>query len=127
MALLAHGIDLVDIARFKQVLDRHPDRMRERCFTQDEISYACMNPKREAEHLAARFAVKEAVLKALGTGVAAGCTLLDVETIRDPDTGRPSLHLMGKADELAKAQGLTQWQISISHTSTHAMASVVAM
>lgn len=80
MHTIAHGVDLVENARFASLLDRHPERARRRLFTEAELAYA--SGKREIEHLAARFAAKEAVLKALGTGWADGIAWTDVEVTR---------------------------------------------
>lgn len=121
--MLAHGIDLVEIARFAEFLDRHPDRARTRLFTEAELAYA-RGRKREVEHLAARFAAKEAVLKALGTGWSDGLAWTDVEVTRD-DEGRPGLALRNRAAELARKQGITHWTVSLSHTEHHATASVI--
>jgi holo-[acyl-carrier protein] synthase len=123
--MLAHGIDIVEIARFAEFIDRHPDRARARLFTEAELAYAT-GKKRELEHLAARFAAKEAALKALGTGWADGIAWTDVEVTRD-GAGRPGLVLRGRAAELAKAQGINEWAISLSHTEHYATASVVGL
>jgi len=125
MPPLAHGIDIVEIARFGELLDHHPERARARLFTGGELSYA-RGKKRETEHLAARFAAKEAVLKALGTGWADGLAWTDVEVTRD-DAGRPGLALHNRAAQLAAERGITSWLISLSHTDTHAIASVIAL
>lgn len=121
----AHGIDLVEISRFAEFLDRHPDRARDRLFTKAELDYAA-GKKRETEHLAARFAAKEAVLKALGTGWAQGIAWTDVEITRD-HAGRPGVVLYNRAAQCAAEQGITAWLISLSHTEHYAMASVIAL
>ncbi len=123
--MLAHGIDLVEISRFTEFLDRHPDRARDRLFTDAELDYAT-GKKREMEHLAARFAAKEAVLKALGTGWTQGIAWTDVEVTRD-HTGRPGIVLHNTAAQLATKQGITSWLISLTHTEHYAMASVIAL
>lgn len=121
--MLFHGIDLVEIPRFAEFLDRHPDRARTRLFTEAELAYAA-GKKRELEHLAARFAAKEAVLKALGTGWADGIAWTDVEVTRD-HAGRPGVALHNRAAELAAERGITVWAISLSHTEHYAIASVI--
>ena len=123
--MLDHGIDLVEITRFAELLDRHPDRARDRLFTKAELDYAA-GSKRELEHLAARFAAKEAVLKALGTGWSNGIAWTDVEVTRD-HAGRPGVALHNRAAELAAERGIASWLISISHTEHFATASVIAL
>jgi holo-[acyl-carrier protein] synthase len=125
MLPVAHGIDIVEIARFAALLDRHPDRARARLFTPAELAYAA-GKKRELEHLAARFAAKEAALKALGTGWADGLAWTDVEVTRD-HAGRPGLVLHNRAAVLAAERGISSWLISLSHTDTHAIASVIGV
>ena len=122
---LAHGVDLVEVARIAQMLQEHGERFEHRVFTEGELAYA-HGKARRIEHLAARFAAKEAALKAIGTGWAAGISWRDVEVVSEPD-GRPTLRLSGRAVEVAAHRGLTTWAVSLTHTETHAMASVVAM
>ena len=123
--MLAHGIDLVEIPRFTEFLGRHPDRARDRLFTRAELDYAA-GKKRETEHLAVRFAAKEAVLKALGTGWGQGIAWTDVEVIRE-DAGRPGVVLHNRAAQLAAERGIVSWLVSLSHTEHYAMASVIAV
>ncbi|VAX40781.1 Holo-[acyl-carrier-protein] synthase [hydrothermal vent metagenome] len=123
--MLAHGIDLVEISRFTEFLGRHPDRARDRLFTKAELEYA-VGKKRETEHLAVRFAAKEAVLKALGTGWAQGIAWTDVEVTRD-EAGRPGVALHRRAAQLAAERGIVSWLVSLSHTEQYAMASVIAV
>jgi holo-[acyl-carrier protein] synthase len=123
--MLTIGVDLVTIARLERVLKRYRDRFLERVFTPAEIVY-CRG--RTAE-LAARFAAKEAVSKALGVGMRMiardGIDWRDVEVIGDP-RGKPLVRLYGRAAERAGELGLTEWAISLSHTREHAVAFVVA-
>lgn len=123
--MLAHGIDLVEISRFTEFLDRHPDRARDRLFTDAELEYTA-GKKREMEHLAARFAAKEAVLKAFGTGWSQGIAWTDVEVTRS-HTGQPGIALHNNAAQLATEQGIASWLISLTHTEHYAMASVIAI
>lgn len=123
---LRHGIDLVEIARIADLLERHGDRFTDRCFVERERIYADAGTKRRAERYAARFAAKEAVLKALGTGWRDGISWQDIEVVRMP-SGRPQLTLTGRCAALADDLGLTQWEVSLSHTDRHAVASVVAL
>lgn len=124
--LLGHGIDIVEVARIRELMDKHPQRFTERCFTPAERAYAARRPKREAEHLAARFAAKEAVLKALGTGRRFGIAWTDIEVRRLP-TGQPALHLEAEAAVVAQRLGIREWSLSLSHVATHATASAVGM
>jgi len=125
MHTIAHGVDIVENERFATLLDRHPERARRRLFTEAELAYAA-GKKREIEHLAARFAAKEAVLKALGTGWAGGIAWTDVEVTR-ADTGRPGVLLTGLAAETAAQLGISAWLLSLSHTEHYAMASAIAL
>lgn len=124
MSVMAHGIDLVEIARVAAMVERHGDRFLQRCFTAGERAYADTNTKRANETLAARFAAKEAVLKAIGTGWRDGIAWTDIEVVRLP-SGQPTLSITGEAAKVADGLGLTEWSISLSHTDTHAMASAI--
>ncbi len=125
MHALCHGIDLVEVTRIADLRKRHPSRFVERCFTAGEREY-CLGRRREAEHLAVRFAAKEAVLKALGTGLVGGLHWTDIEVHRHAD-GRPSIHLHNLAAEHAARLGVTDWLVSLSHTDSNAIASVIGM
>ena len=124
MRIVAHGIDMVDCARLKESVDRFGQKFLDRVYTALEQGY-CLGKKREIEHLAGRFAAKEAVLKVLGTGWRSGINWTDIE-VRNAPSGQPSVHLSGRCRELADEQGLTAILISISHIDTHAIASAVA-
>jgi holo-[acyl-carrier protein] synthase len=117
------GIDLVDVDRFRVSLQRTPS-MRTRMFTDAERAYAetATDP---TERYAARFAAKEAVMKALGVGLGA-FGFHDVEVLRD-EGGRPSLRIAGAAEVLAVERGVGAWQLSLTHTATSAGAVVVAL
>lgn len=125
MRIVGHGVDLVDIARFERTLANHPERFLERCFTAGEQRYA-EGDRRRVERLAGRFAVKEAVLKALGTGWRHGIAWTDIETLPD-GAGRPVVTLTGQALRFARDAGVDQWWVSISHTDQHALASAIAV
>lgn len=116
------GIDLIEVARIREMLARHAERFKQRTFTAHEVAYcdACADP---AMHYAARFAAKEAAAKALGTGLwsAAGIHWTDIEVSR-ADTGRPSLVFHQNAAKLTS--GLRA-HLSLSHTKDHAMAQVI--
>ncbi|MFW6059218.1 MAG: holo-ACP synthase [Phycisphaeraceae bacterium] len=126
MRILGHGVDIVDTARVAQMLEQHGDRFLARCFTDGERAYAAAHPKRQTEHLAGRFAAKEAVLKALGTGWSGGIAWTDVEVVREGNTA-PQVRLHGEAAAVARQLGVSQWSLSLSHIHTHAVASAIAM
>lgn len=113
--MLAVGVDIIEIERIEQALARHGDRFYQRFFTNQERTY-CSG---RADRLAGRFAVKEAVAKALGTGIG-DVSWTEIEIICD-SRGKPELHLHGQAKKLAETIGLTQWSISLSHTATQAI------
>jgi holo-[acyl-carrier protein] synthase len=123
--MLTVGIDMVEITRIERVIKRYGDRFFERVFTAAEIAYC----RGRSPELAARFAAKEAVSKALGVGMRMiardGIDWKDVEVIGDL-RGKPLVHLYGRATERAGELGLTEWAISLSHTREHAIAFVVA-
>lgn len=122
--ILGHGVDLAEVERVRRSVERFGDRFLERVFTAGERAYAGDGPRRD-ERLAARFAAKEAVFKALGTGWAQGVGWTDIEVVREA-SGRPVLSLHGKARELAETLGVRRWHLSLTHTGTMAMASVIA-
>jgi holo-[acyl-carrier protein] synthase len=117
------GVDIVEIERMERALARHP-RMRGRIFSPDEQAY-CDSSNRPEVHYALRFAAKEAVLKALGTGFA-GMRFTDVEVTRD-ERGRPVPRLHGRAAEVAEELGIVEMHLSLSYTHTTAVASAVAI
>jgi holo-[acyl-carrier protein] synthase len=125
MRIIGHGIDLVETARVARLLDEHGERFLSRCFTAGEREYA-HDKRRQIEHLAGRFAAKEAILKVLGTGWSGGIAWTDVE-VRREDTGKPVVLLHGCCDQVARELGIDQWWVSISHISTHAMASAIGV
>lgn len=116
------GTDVVDLDRFRVALARTPSLV-ERVFTEGERAYA-MRKRNPAERLAARFAVKEATMKALGVGLGA-FRFHDVEVVK-ARSGEPSLRLSGRAAELAAEKGVREWKVSISHSALVALAVVVA-
>jgi len=125
MRIIGHGIDMVETARIARLLEEHGPRFLRRCYTEQEQSYAA-DKRRHLEHLAGRFAVKEAVFKALGAGWSGGVTWTDIEVQRLA-TGQPQLVIQGHSAELARQLGVTQWLVSITHTVDCAMASVIAV
>jgi holo-[acyl-carrier protein] synthase len=117
------GVDAVDIERFRTVLARRPN-MAQRLFTEGERAYAARHAD-PAPSLAARFAAKEAVMKALGVGLGA-FAFTDVEVVRAA-SGQPSLVMLGAAAALADRRGVGKWHVSLTHTATLAEAVVAAM
>lgn len=120
--MIGLGTDLVDVARLRRTLARTPSLV-EKLFTEGERSYA-QGANDPAERYAARFAAKEATMKALGVGLGA-FGWHDVEVVRS-DSGAPTLRVTGRAAELAEAAGVTRWAVSLSHTEGMAQAVVVA-
>jgi holo-[acyl-carrier protein] synthase len=125
MPILGHGIDIVETRRIADLVREHGQRFLDRCFTPAEQAYCASNSKRQMEHLAGRFAAKEAVLKVLGTGWSGGISWTDVEILRDP-TGQPRIALSGECQRIAEKLGVRAWHVSISHIGTHATASAIA-
>jgi holo-[acyl-carrier protein] synthase len=121
--LIGSGIDLVEIERIAQSIERYGERFLHRIYTENEISY-CQRKRSSAESFAARFAAKEAGAKALGTGISRGVTWQELQVERLPG-GRPILVLRGRARQLADKLGVRTISLSLTHTSTLAMASVL--
>ncbi len=117
------GVDAVDVERFRQGLARYP-RLAGRLFTGGELA-GVEGTRDPAERLAARFAAKEAVMKALGVGLWR-FAWHDVEVEREPASGAPSLRLVAGAAELARDRRVSRWHVSLTHTSQLAVAVVVA-
>ena len=117
---LATGVDIIEVARVEEAIARHGDRFLRRIFTPGELETCSGRPER----LAGRYAVKEAVSKALGTGIG-DFRWIDIEIVLD-DRGKPELQLHQAAAKLAAELNLTEWAISLSHTETHAIGFVVA-
>lgn len=117
---LACGVDLVEIERISALISRQGDRFLQRFYTARELAQVEGN----LASLAARFAAKEAVSKALGSGLGK-VSPLHIEVLRD-QAGAPELELHGEARQRAELLGLKNWALSLSHTGTHAIAMVVA-
>jgi holo-[acyl-carrier protein] synthase len=123
MSVIGIGVDLVECARIQHSLDRFGDRFLHRVFTDGEIKYST-SMKFPARHLAARFAAKEAVSKAFGTGIGKAMGWRDIDVQKKP-SGEPFLIFSGSAEKLAKERGVTKAFITLSHTEHHAVASIV--
>lgn len=123
MSVVGIGVDLVENARIQHSLDRFGERFLHRVFTGGEIEYS-QSMKFPARHLAARFAAKEAVSKAFGTGIGKAMAWKDID-VRRKESGEPYVVLEGGAKKLADERGISKVLITLSHTENHAMAAVV--
>jgi holo-[acyl-carrier protein] synthase len=121
--ILSIGIDIIEVGRIREVLLRTP-RFAERVFTVAERAYCDSRGAVAAQHYAARFAAKEAALKALQTGWRGGISWQDVE-IASKETGAPFLIFYGPVQELFEKSGASEAHLSMSHTSEHAIAEVI--
>jgi holo-[acyl-carrier protein] synthase len=121
--IVGSGIDLVEIGRIQQSMDRYGSRFLDRVYTGAEQAY-CLRKRKAAESFAARFAAKEAGAKALGTGIRNGVNWLEIEVVREAG-GRPAIQFHGRAALVAARLGVTHAALSITHTTALAMASVV--
>ena len=117
------GIDIVEVERIAAAIARHGDRFLHRIFTPAEIRY-CESKKNRFERYAARFAAKEATMKAIGTGWRRGVAWREIEVGREPG-GRPTLHLSGHVKQHADNLGMHHASVSLTHTEGMAMAQVI--
>lgn len=123
MAVAGLGVDVAQVSRFRRFLDQGKQGLLDRLFSADERAYA-LAKKDPAPHLAARFASKEAFLKALGLGLRDGISWQDLEVVRDP-LGAPSLQVGGRAAEILVERQITCCHLSYSHDGDYAFATVV--
>lgn len=123
--IIAHGIDMVDIESTRRLLADPTDQLLARCFTMQEQQSAGDGLDRP-DRLSGRFAIKEAVMKSLGTGFGEGVGFLDVEIVSLP-SGAPTVVLHGKAKARAEAMGIDRWLVTTSHEGNMAIASVIAL
>ncbi len=121
--IVGTGIDIAEVPRIREVIERHGERFLKRIFTEGEIQY-CESKANRVERYAARFAAKEAGMKAIGTGWNHGVRWRDIEIARKPG-GRPTLVLHGKAAEFAAKLGATNIALSLTHTAEQAIAQVI--
>ena len=121
MNKLATGVDLIEIARIAEAVERYGERFLRRVFTSREVSLT----SGRVESLAVRFGAKEAAAKALGCGIGE-VSWLEIEVLHGPNK-QPKLQLHGNAAQIAAEQGLTLWSISLSHAETFAIAMVTAL
>jgi len=125
MHIIAHGIDVVELSEFERLLHDPKGNLANRCFTSNELDKAG-NGQRRTERLAARFAAKEAVLKALGTGWITGISWKHIE-VHSAANGAPSIRVYDEVERLAHEKGILNFLVSLSHSSTMAVASVIAI
>jgi holo-[acyl-carrier protein] synthase len=121
--IVGTGVDIAEVGRIRAAMERFGDRFLKRVFTPDEARY-CLGKPNASERLAARFAAKEAGMKAIGTGLRHGITWRDVEVVRLPGQ-RPMLKFGGKAAEFAARLGCKRTHLSLSHTADQAIAHVI--
>jgi len=121
--IVGSGIDVVEIERIQHAIDRYGPRFLDRVFCPAEQAY-CLRKRNAAESFAVRFAAKEAAAKALGTGISQGVSWLEIEVVREP-SGRPTLRLHGRAEEIARRLGAVRPNLSLTHTGSLAVASAV--
>lgn len=122
MSILGIGVDLVDVARIARLQEKHGSHFLRRVFTENEIA-ACAG---RAERLAARFAAKEAVAKAFGTGIGEAMAFAEIEVLNEP-SGQPRIRLHGRAAATAAQRRAGGIMLSLSHTHTHAIAQVIVL
>ena len=125
MRVIGLGTDITEIARVERSYERNPEGFLRMVYTEREAAY-CMAKKKHDQHLAGRWAAKEAVLKALGTGWAFGIAWHDVEIVVD-FAGKPSIVLTGGAKKVADELGVAQVLVTISHCDCHATATAIAV
>ncbi|PYL11693.1 MAG: holo-[acyl-carrier-protein] synthase [Verrucomicrobia bacterium] len=123
MSVIGIGVDLIECSRIQHSMERFGDRFLNRVFTDGEIAYS-MSMKFPERHLAARFAGKEAVAKAFGTGIGKAMGWRNID-IRKKESGEPFLFFSGPAEAFAAERGVTSALITLSHTEHHAIACVV--
>ena len=125
MQIIGIGIDIIECARIGQMLVRHGERFTNHVFTEEEFQY-CSGKKIGEQHFAGRWAAKEAVLKALGTGWVAGISWTDAEVVIQTG-GKPTIRLHRGAAQKATELGMTEVLISISHCKAYATATAIAV
>ena len=123
--LIGHGIEIVETTRIQELVEQSGKQFEMECFTATERSTPALGAKR-IEYLAGRFAAKEAVIKSFGMERNQDISWLDIE-IQRLKSGEPSVVLHGKCQGIAEELGITKWLLSISHTSSYAAASAIAL
>ncbi|MEX0794599.1 MAG: holo-ACP synthase [Pirellulaceae bacterium] len=125
MQIIGIGTDIIECLRIAQMIERHGEMFINRVYTPHEIQY-CGERKAATQHYAGRWAAKEAVLKAIGTGWIKGITWRDVE-VANQFGGKPTIRLSGGALQSSRKRGIEEIQISISHCRSHAVAYSIAL
>ena len=125
MMIYGIGIDVVEVDRIEAAIARQGNAFVERLFTEDERAY-CQRQKRPALHFAARFAAKEAVSKAFGTGIGGNAGWLEMEVQRG-ESGAPTMIFHGAAADFLTREGIAEVQVSLSHAKEYAAANAVAI
>ena len=121
--IIGTGVDICEVSRIAESIARFGDRFLQRVFTEGEIRY-CKSKRNSTERFAARFAAKEAAMKALGTGASRGVTWTSIEVAHAPG-GRPVLRLSGTTAAIAEKLGVKRISLSVTHTESTAMAVVI--
>jgi holo-[acyl-carrier protein] synthase len=122
--IIGVGTDIIRVSRVRKLAERFPERIGMKVFTTGELQY-CLEKNDAAVSLAARFAAKEAVMKALGTGWRSGVRFIDIEVVR-ASSGQPSILLHGKVAGMARDRGISAVHISLSHDGDLAIATAIA-
>ena len=123
--IIGIGTDITECLRIARMIERHGEAFIARVYTPEEIRY-CQSRKQSTQHFTGRWAAKEAVLKALGTGWRRGISWRDIEVLNDTG-GKPLVMLSGGAREVAEQLGITEMLVTISHCHTHATAYALAV
>jgi len=125
MQIIGIGTDIVECLRIARLLERHGEQFLQRVFTAREIEYS-QSRKQSTQHFAGRWAAKEAILKAIGTGWVRGIGWPDVEVVNQ-GSGKPEVVLHGRAQELSEEAGIDEVLLSISHCRSHAVAYAIGV
>lgn len=125
MNIFGIGIDVVEIDRIEESIEKFGDKFLDRIFTPSERAY-CDSQKRPHVNYAARFAVKEAVAKSFGTGIGKHLSFLDMEILREP-SGEPKVVFFGEGEKFAKENKIVSVKISLTHAKLYAAANAIAM
>ena len=123
--IIGLGTDIIEIVRIGQMIERHGELFLNRVYTEEEINY-CQRRKESYQHFAGRWAAKEAIMKALGTGFIRGIRWQEV-TVQSQKSGKPFVILLGGAGEYAENLGINEIHLTISHCRTYATATAIAV